>query len=255
MNMKRIAIITGASGGIGRIFVRELKKETLDEIWIIGRNEERLVALKNEFGEKIVPICKDLTKDADIMSISDLLKEQTISILWLVNNAGIARMAPVSEFSFSEIKQTIDLNCKSPVELCNICIPFMGKGAKILNISSASAFQPVPYINLYAATKAFERSYSRALNAELKPSGITVTAVCPSWVDTEMLSKEIDGKKVHFPGIVTPEKVVKKALKDAKKGKDMSVCSFYVKCQHLNVKLMPQKITMKIWLHSVRKYL
>ena len=253
--MKKIAIITGASGGIGQIFVRELTKEALDEIWIIGRNQERLLALKKEFGEKIVPICKNLTEETDILSISDLLKEQSLSVLWLVNNAGIARMAPTAEFSISEIKQTIDLNCKAPAELINLCIPFMEKGAKILNISSASAFQPVPYINLYAATKAFERSYSSALNVELKSSGITVTAVCPSWVDTAMLSKEIDGKKVHFPGIVAPEKVVKKALKDAKKGRDMSVCSLYVKCQHLNVKLMPQKLTMKIWLHDIRKYL
>lgn len=253
--MKKIAMITGASGGIGRIFVRELVKETLDEIWVIGRNQERLLELKKEFGEKIVPICKDLTVDADIWSVSDLLREQTISVLWLVNNAGIAKMAPSAEFSVSEINQTIDLNCKAPAQLINICIPFMEKGAKVLNISSASAFQPVPYINLYAATKAFERSYSRALNAELKSSGITVTAVCPGWVDTAMLSKEINGKKVHFPGIVDPEKVVEKALKDAKKGRDMSVCSLYVKCQHLNVKLLPQKLTMKVWMHGIRKYL
>lgn len=253
--MKKTAIITGASGGIGRVFIRELAKEALDEIWVVGRNRERLLALKKEFGEKIVPICKDLTKDTDILSISDLLKEQTVSVAWLVNNAGIARMAPTAEFSLSEIKQTIDLNCKAPAELIGICVPFMEKGAKILNIASASAFQPVPYINLYAASKAFERSYSRALNAELKPSGITVTAVCPSWVDTGMLSKEINGKKVRFPGITAPDKVVKKALKDAKKGRDMSVCSLYVKCQHLNVKLMPQKLTMKIWLRGIGKYL
>lgn len=253
--MKKIAIITGASGGLGRVFVRELTKETLDEIWVIGRNQGRLLALKEEFGEKIVPICKDLTEDTDILSVSDLLREQTRSVLWLVNNAGIAKMAPSAEFSISEINQTVDLNCKAPAKLINICIPFMEKGAKILNISSASAFQPVPYINLYAAAKAFERSYSRALNAELKPAGITVTAVCPSWVDTAMLSKEIDGKKVRFPGITTPERVVKKALKDAKKGRDMSVCSLYVKCQHFNVKLMPQKLTMKVWMHGIRKYL
>lgn len=253
--MKKIAMVTGASGGIGQIFVRELVKETLDEIWVIGRNQERLLMLKEEFGDKIVPICKDLTKDTDIVSISDLLREQSISVLWLVNNAGIAKMAPATAFSISEIRQTIDLNCKAPAALINICFPFMEQGTKILNISSASAFQPVPYINLYAATKAFERSYSRALNAELKLSGITVTAVCPGWVDTNMLSKEIGGKKVHFPGIIPPEKVVKKALKDAKKGRDMSVCSFYVKCQHFHVKLMPQKLTMKIWLHGIKKYI
>ena len=252
--MKKIAIVTGASGGMGQVFVRELAKETLDEIWIIGRSEQRLLALKNEFGERIMPVCKDLTKNEDILSFSDLLKKQNPSVMWLVNNAGIARMAPSKEFSYSEIEQTIDLNCKAPAVLINICIPFMEKGAKILNISSASAFQPVPFINLYAATKAFERSYSRALNAELKSFGITVTAVCPSWVDTDMLSKEINGKKVRFPGIAAPERVVKKALKDAKKGRDMSICSLYVKCQHLNVKLLPQRLTMKIWLHGIKKY-
>ncbi|MBD5538001.1 MAG: SDR family NAD(P)-dependent oxidoreductase [Lachnospiraceae bacterium] len=253
--MKKIAIVTGASGGMGRVFVRELAKEALDEIWIIGRNEQRLLALKSEFGERIMPICKDLTKKEDVLSFSDILKKQNPSVLWLVNNAGIAKMTPSKEFSFSEIEQTIDLNCKAPAALINICIPFMERGAKILNISSASAFQPVPYINLYAATKAFERSYSRALNAELKPCGITVTAVCPSWVDTDMLVREINGKKVRFPGMTAPEKVVRKALKDAKRGRDMSICSLYVKCQHFYVKLLPQRLTMKIWLHGIKNYL
>lgn len=253
--MKKIAIVTGASGGMGREFVWELTKEDLDEIWAVGRNGQRLLALKDELGGKIVPLCKDLTKSTDLLSFSDLLNEQEVSVSWLINNAGTARMAPSKEFSFSETEQTIDLNCKAPAVLINLCIPFMEKGAKILNLSSASAFQPVPYINLYAATKAFERSYSRALNAELKPCGITVTAVCPGWVDTDMLTKEIAGKKVRFPGIAAPEKVVRKALQDAKKGKDMSVCSFYVKCQHLNVKLLPQKWTMRIWLHGNKKYL
>ena len=129
--MKKIAIVTGASGGMGQVFVRELAKETLDEIWIIGRNEQRLLALKNEFGERIIPVCKDLTKNEDILSFSDLLKKQNPSVMWLVNNAGIARMAPSKEFSYSEIEQTIDLNCKAPAVLINICIPFMEKGAKI----------------------------------------------------------------------------------------------------------------------------
>ncbi len=253
--MKKIAVITGASGGIGQSFVRELARETLDEIWVIGRGEDRLLALKRECGERIIPICSDLTKDADLGSISDLLKEQRPSILWLINNAGIAKMARSTELTAAEIRQTIDLNCKAPAELINICVPYMEKGARILNVSSAASFQPVPYLNLYAATKAFERSYSRALNLELRSCGITVTAVCPGWVDTAMLSKEIGGKRVRFPGMVVPKKVVKKALRDAKKGRDMSVCSFYVKCQQLFVKLMPQKLTMRIWLHGVRKYL
>lgn len=187
-------------------------------------------------------MCKDLTKDSDILSISDLLKKQKPSLLWLVNNAGIARMAPSTEFSIAEIKQTIDLNCKAPTELINICIPFMEKGSKILNVSSASAFQPVPYINLYAAAKAFKRSYSRALNVELKPYKITVTAVCPSWVDTKMLSKNMNGKNVHFPGIVVPEKVVKKALKAAKKRQGYVCLLFLCKMSAFKRKVTAAKI-------------
>lgn len=253
--MKKIAIVTGASGGIGQVFVRELAKEALDEIWVVGRSKDRLLALRDEFGDRIIPVNKDLTKSADLLAVSDLLKKQDLSVRWLVNNAGIAKMAPSKDFLLPEIEQTIDLNCKAPAALINICIPFMEKGAKILNISSASSFSPLPYINLYAATKAFERSYSRALNAELKPYGITVTAVCPGWVDTQMLSKEMNGKKVHFPGIVAPERVVKKALKDAKKNRDMSICSLYAKGLHLNVKFLPHKLTMKMWLNGIKDYL
>lgn len=253
--MKKIAIITGAAGGIGQEFIKILVKEPVDEIWAIGRNEERLNALREQFGEKIIPLCRDLIEERDLLSINELLLKAKPSISYLINNAGIARMAASSDFSSEEIRNTIELNCTAPTILINYCIPFMTKGSKILNVSSASAFQPVPYINLYASTKAFEHSYSRALNAELRPLGITVTAVCPSWVDTKMLTKEINGKRVRFPGMVSPKRVARKAFKDAKRGKDMSVCSFYVKCQHLNVKLMPQKLTMKIWLHGVRKYM
>ncbi len=83
-----------------------------------------------------------------------------------------------------EIVRTVALNRTAVAALCRVCLPFMGRGSRILNVSSASAFQPTPYLALYAATKAFELSYSRALGAELAGSGATVCAVCPSWVDT-----------------------------------------------------------------------
>lgn len=139
--------------------------------------------------------------------------------------------------------------------LTQLCIPYMGEESRILQISSASAFQPNPYINLYAASKAFERNYSRALNVELKGTGITSIAVCPGWIDTELLQKEINGKTVRFPGIVSAKRVVKQAIRDAKRGKDMSVCSLYVKCQHVNVKLLPQRWVMKLWMAGLGKYL
>ena len=197
----------------------------------------------------------DLSKMQGIEQIKNVLDEKKPQVMYLINNAGLAKMGNYKDFDIEEIDKTINVNCKAPVMLAQICIPYMGKGSKILNISSASAFQPNPYINLYAASKVFERSYSRALNVELNGTGITSVAVCPGWIDTELLQKEINGKKVKFPGMVTPDRVAKQAIKDAKKGKDMSVCSLYVKCQHVNVKLLPQRLVMKIWMAGIGKYL
>lgn len=252
---KKIAIVTGASGGIGKEFTKLLLKEEVDEIWAIARNKEKLESLKSELGDKIIAISKDLSKTEDILSIGKMLEEEKLVIAFLINNAGLARMGNYNDFTVEEIEKTIKINCSAFTILSTICIPYMKKGSRILNMSSASSFQPLPYINLYAATKAFERSYSRALNVELKNIGISVTAVCPSWVDTDLLIKEVNGKKVKFPGIVSPEKVAIKALKDAKRGKDMSVCTLYVKYLHVLAKMFPQKLIMNIWVKSTKKYI
>ncbi|MCM1258862.1 MAG: SDR family NAD(P)-dependent oxidoreductase [Roseburia sp.] len=253
-NTKKIGIVTGAAGGIGKEFVHVLMNESLDQIWVIGRNETRLSQLKQQYGEKILPICADLTKTEDLLFIKELFTEN-LCVSYLINNAGMAQMMASKDFPAEKIEKTILLNCNAMAVLTNYCIPYMEKGSKILNVSSASAFQPVPYLNLYAATKAFEHSYSRGLNIELKPMGIAVTAVSPGWVDTDMLSKERNGQKIKFPGMVSPKTVAEKAIKDAKKGRDVSICSFYVKCQHLNVKLLPHKLVMKIWMRNIKKYL
>ncbi len=252
--MKQIAIITGASGGVGREFVRQMYNYELDEIWVVARNQEKLGQLQKEFGKKIVPISADLSQRQGIDGILEKLQKETVMVKYLVNNAGIARMGASTEFSLDEMDATIDLNCKAAIMLCNICISYMQKGSKIINVSSASSFQPVPYINLYASTKAFLRSYSRALNVELKGTGIAVTAVCPGWVDTELLPEEMNGEKVRYPGIVTAERVVKKALRDVARGRDMSVCSLGIKLQHMAAKYWPQRLVMKLWMLGIRKF-
>lgn len=252
--MKKIGIITGATGGVGKEFVKQLLTEDLDEVWAIARNEGKLAALREECGERVVPVSLDLSDISEIERLEEMLTEQKPYVEYLVNNAGLGRMGSYNDLSIEEIDRTINVNCKAPVILSKICIPFMGKGSKILNVSSASAFQPNPYINLYAASKVFERSYSRALNVELEGTGILSMAVCPGWIDTEMLQKEINGKKVKFPGLVTADRVVKQAIRDAKRNKDMSVCSAYVKCQHINVKLLPQRWVMKLWMKGIGRY-
>lgn len=252
--MKKIVILTGATGGLGREFLKQILKEDIDEVWAIARNKEKLDELRKQYGKKVVPVSMDLSDFSSIIELEARLKEQMPTVQYLINNAGLAKMGNYNEFSLEEIDKTINVNCKAPVMLSKLCIPYMKQGSKILNISSASAFQPNPYINLYAASKVFERSYSRALNVELEGTGIKSIAVCPGWIDTELLIKEMNGKKVKFPGMVTAKRVVAQAIKDAKKGKDMSVCSLYVKCQHVNVKLMPQRLVMKIWMRWIGKY-
>ncbi len=204
---------------------------------------------------KIVPISSDLAKSENLAFLETKLKKENPIIIYLINNAGIAKMGYTKDFSREETEASVLINCNAPAVLCALCIPYMQKGSRILNISSVASFQPLPFLNHYAASKVFLRSYSRSLHRELKQLGISSTAVCPGWVDTEMLSKEVNGKNIRFPGLVSAEKVAVKALRDAKKGKDMSVCTLFAKWEHLMAKLLPQRMYMGMWVRICKKYL
>ncbi|MBP5606412.1 MAG: SDR family NAD(P)-dependent oxidoreductase [Ruminiclostridium sp.] len=252
--MSSIAVITGATGGLGQEFVSEVLKENIDEIWAVARNENKLNELKAKFGDKVRPVRCDLSDPEDLCGLFSLIENEKPDIRLLINNAGIGKMGASTEFTDDEIVREIDLNCKAVCLLCNHAVPFMSAGSRILNISSASSFQPVPYINLYAASKAFVRSYTRALNVELKVKGIVCTAVCPGWIDTDMLEKEHNGKPVKFPGLVSPHRVAVQALRDSAKGRDMSVCTFFVKYEHYLSKVLPHRWLMKIWMNGIKDY-
>lgn len=252
---KQIAIVTGATGGIGKEFVKELLREEVDEIWAIGRNKSKLAELTKEFGEKIKEISIDLSKVNELDILESLLQSEKPNVSFLVNNAGMAKMGEYNEFSNEEIEKTVSINCTAAVLMCNMCIPYMQSGSHILNISSAASFQPLPYLNLYSCTKTFLTYYSRSLNLELKSKKISVTAVCPGWVDTDLLEKERNGRPIKFKGLTTKEVVVKYAIKDSKKGKDMSICTAYVRGEYWMLKLFSQKVTMKSWLKQIRDYI
>jgi short-subunit dehydrogenase len=246
-----IAIITGATGDIGEEFVKALLGE-VDRIWAVGRSEEKLNALKEKYGEKIVPVRADLSDTGEVMGLCRLIEGEKPEVRYLVNNAGVAKMAPVADFSLEEISRTLAVNDTAAALLCRACIPCMPKGSYILNVASASAFQPNPYIALYSASKSFLLSFTRSLNVELPD--VQCTAVCPGWVDTQMLPGRSDGK-ARYPGMVSPEEVVKAALRDSKKGKDVSVCSPLFRYLRLYSKLMPHKLVMKQWVRMIRKHL
>lgn len=253
-NMKNIAIVTGATGGLGKEFVSQLLPE-VDEIWAIGRNKEKLAKLRDEYGEKIVDYSIDLSKMSNLCELQNKLETKEFTIKYLVNNAGTGRMAPSTDFTPEEIESHIATHNTAMAVLCNMCIPYMKRGSHIINMASQSAFQPVAYINLYAASKAFCYSYSRALNMELEKQGIIVTVACPGWVKTELLQTEMNGHKVKFPHLADAKKVAEKTIMDAKRGKDMSVYSSYVRRMQFFSKYFTHRSIMKMWLKSIRKYI
>ena len=246
-----IAIITGATGDIGEEFVKALLGE-VDRIWAVGRSEEKLGALRERYGEKIVPVGADLSDTGQVLALCRRIEAEKPEIRYLVNNAGVAKMAPVADFSLEEMGRTLAVNDTAAALLCRACIPYMPKGACILNVASASAFQPNPYIALYSASKSFLLSFTRSLNVEL--NDVQCTAVCPGWVDTKMLPGKSDGKR-RYPGMVSPARVAEAALRDYQKGKDVSVCSFLFRYLRLYSKLTPHKLVMRQWVRMVRKYL
>jgi len=190
-----IAIISGASSGMGRDFVIELdKQESFDEIWVIARRRERLEELQSLVKSKIRVLTYDLTKIESINEIDNLLKEVNPNIKYLVNASGFGKFAKSTDISMQDQVDMVDLNIKAMMLLSNISIPFMSKGSNIIQISSQSAWQPIPYINVYAATKSFVLHYSRALNVELKSQGIHVLALCPFWTKTEFFNHAVDKK-------------------------------------------------------------
>lgn len=251
MQKKIIAVVTGASSGLGKEFTRLMLQEQVQEVWAIARNKENLARLRQVLGKKIRCISMDLSDRRVIEKFEKILKEEQPAIRYLINNAGYDKFCSYKDLDIEESLNMIDLNCSAVVAMGLACIPYMRRGSHIINIASQASFQPLPYQNIYAATKAFVRNYSRALNVELKNTGIQVTAVCPGWVDTALFDRANIGAEQtikNFWGMLKPEQVVRQALKDAKSGKDISVCSLYVKFCHVIAKILPQRIMMKLWL-------
>lgn len=252
VNMSRnIAIITGANSGIGKEFTRIVSGyKDIDEIWAIARDKDRLNEIKHSFGDKIRIFSMDMTDRNNLSALKDMLKSERPNVKYLINCAGYATFGDYFTVPEERNFGMIDLNINALVALCTETINYMSAGARIINMASQAAFQPVPYQNVYSATKAFVRNYTRALNVELKNKGISATAVCPGWMNTRLIERaKIGADKAtnKFDGMVEPYPVAFKAMKDANKNKDMSVYSAFIKFAHILSKLLPQRMLMKIW--------
>lgn len=250
--MKKIALITGASSGMGREFVREIDSLGLDEIWGIAMNKDKLEKVKSETKTPFKVFAFDLTKDENIKALQEKLEKEKPEIRYLVNASGFGKFGRYDEIEISQSANMIDLNCKALVEITEHALPYMSEGARILQIASVAGFQPTPYINVYAATKAFVVSYSRALNVELKSRKISVTCVCPFWTKTPFFDRATAIKTdrdviTKFVAMYKPEDVVRKAMKDARKRKELSICGFIARSQVRLVSMLPKKLVMKVW--------
>lgn len=250
----KIAIVTGASSGMGREFVRQIEHlyKELDEIWVIARRRERLEELKSRMLTNVRIIDGDLLGDTVYEEIAQLLEEKKPNLRMLVNAAGFGKKGEVKEISCKDQLEMIDLNCKALTHMTKICIPYMCKGSRIVNLASAAAFCPQPSFSVYASTKSYVLSFSRSLGTELGKDGIYVTAVCPGPVETEFF--ETAGKQdnpMKEAAMAKPEAVVKQALIDARDGKDVSVYGATMKATKAATKILPHRLLLdameKFW--------
>lgn len=247
-----IAIVTGASSGIGRQFVlRAIAKERFDEIWVIARRKDRLEELAQMAAVPLRILPLDLKEPESIGQVKNLLEAEQPQVNLLVNAAGFAKFGPAAGLTDEEVSDMVQLDVHTLTMMTKIVLPYLKPGSRVIQVGSTSAFHPLPDLAVYAAAKSYVVSFSRALHRELHKRGITVTAVCPGWTGTEFLSVAQNTGNPNavrrFPFLLRPADVAEKALRDAAKGRDVSVPGFHNKGHRLLAKLLPHRLMMAGW--------
>jgi uncharacterized protein len=225
------ALITGASGGIGKAFAQELATRQTNLV-LVARSAEKLHQLAQELQEKhkiqVEVIVKDLTETNAASDVFDATKAKGLTIDLLINNAGFGDYGDFAERDGERQIKMLQLNIVALVDLTHKFLPLMRqrRSGSIINVASIAGFQPIPYLSVYAASKAFVLSFSEALWAENRQYGVRVLVVCPGPTATDFFTE------AKFPQsftsktstISTPEEVVRDALIALEKG-DATVVS------------------------------
>lgn len=247
----KIAIITGASAGLGREFLRALPKvhPEIEEYWLIARRKDKLEEAAAETGVpcRILPL--DLTKDECYTRLAEEAEAQNPDVRLLINNSGCGFLGNVGEGEWEKQTQMVDLNLKGLTAVTHILIPYMQKGAGILNVSSIASFCPNARMSVYSATKAYVTAFSFGIAEELRDKGITVTAVCPGPMDTEFIHiGGIKGNSKTFDILpyCDPVKVAKGALKASAAGRVVYTPHGFYKFYRVLAKIVPTRLMMKL---------
>ena len=250
--MKKIALITGASSGIGKEFVRAIDESmsSIDEIWLVARRKDRLEELSGKLNHETRIIAGDLGNKNTVNRIASLLKSENVRVSMLINAAGYGILGDFTGGGRKEECGMIDINDRALTDLCYVCIPYMHRNSRIINLASSAAFVPQPRFSVYAASKSYVLSFSRSLNMELRDKGIYVTAVCPGPVRTEFfdVAEKYGTRKMSIKKatMTTPDVVVKQALKDSFDKKDLSIPTFYMKAFYVICRLFSHRMIMRI---------
>jgi short-subunit dehydrogenase len=252
-----IAIITGASSGMGAEFARQLKEQWgVNDFWFVARRTDKMEALRDELSVNAKIISADLTDGSGIEVLRAALEEEKPSVKYLINSAGFGNFGSFDQLPEGEISAMIDLNVKALVLITHMVIPYMERGGRIVELGSGSCFTPLPYFNIYASSKAFVLHYTKGLNGEIKKYGLRATCFCPGWVETEFLGKATDRQTVTMPKAMKPmlscRDVVSRCVKRLGRGPTMYVTNWYTKLQHLLFKLVPDCLLTKTWLGMLK---
>ena len=253
------ALVTGASSGIGEQLARQLAARSVNVV-LAARNEGRLEALADELrrahpGVSATVMAADLSAAGSAQDLVSGLERAGTGIDLLVNNAGVGSHGRFVDEDPDAVTRQIQLNCTSLVALTSALLPPMitrGRGG-VINVASTAAFQPIPTMAVYAASKAFVLSFSEALWAETNTTGIRVLALCPGPTDTRFFETAAPGKQFLTRSRQSPEQVAAVALRAFETGKGPSVIPGTVNRVLANgYRLLPRTVMARMAERNVR---
>jgi short-subunit dehydrogenase len=219
-----VALVTGASSGIGAALARRIARDGRALV-LVARRADRLEALARELrrdaGVAAQVIACDLIRPGGARELVDEVARRDLVVEWLVNNAGFGTSGRFDRLPIEGELDEIRLNVEALVELTRRCLPGMveRRGGVVMNVASVAGFAPGPYTATYNATKAFVVSFSEAIAAELKGTGVEVLCVCPGFTSTEFQEKAgIDVSRVPKLAWMSAEAVADEAVRGVGRG-------------------------------------